>query len=180
MRLNIRILEVEDVTNNYVRWYSDSEVTRFSDNQYRKFSFDGQCQYVSDCLKNSTIDLYGIFDNQFHIGNIVISNLNSVHKRSEITYVVGEHSYWGKGVATFAISEIIVLAREKYRLNKLIAGLAQGNIGSQKVLEKNGFILEGHRYEHLLYNGVYHNQLDYGLVLSKEKKIENESLISSE
>ena len=165
MRIKIRILEAEDVTENYVKWFLDNDVTQFSLNQYGKFSYDGQCAYVASCLTSTETDLYGIFDEKNHIGNIIISDLNSPHKRSEISYVVGEKLYWGKGVATFAISEIINLAKEKYKLNKLFAGIAEDNVGSQKVLEKNGFIFEGRRFQHLLYGEKYHNQLDYGLVL---------------
>ena len=109
----------------------------------------------------------GIFDGDLHLGNIVISGLESVHKKAEITYVVGETSYWGKGVGKFAISSIIHLAKEKYNLNKLFAGFSEKNLGSKIILERNGFVLEGKRLKHLFYNGKFCNQLDYGLILKK-------------
>ena len=107
MRIKIRILEAEDVTENYVKWFLDNDVTKFSLNQYGKFSYDGQCAYVVSCLTSTETDLYGIFDEKNHIGNIIISDLNSPHKRSEIAYVVGEKLYWGRGVATFAIQQTL-------------------------------------------------------------------------
>ena len=166
MELNLKILQVDDVNNAYVRWYLNNEVVRFSDNQYRNFTLEGQCEYVNACLIDTNTDLYGIFDGDLHIGNIVINGLESLHWRAEITYVVGVPSYWGKGVGFFAVASIVELAKNKYNLNKLIAGLAEGNLGSQKILERNGFILEGQRIKHLFYNGEYFNQLDYGLILS--------------
>jgi len=95
----------------------------------------------------------------------MINGINSIHKRAKLTYVIGETSYWGNGVGYFAVKSLIQLAKNKYKLNKLYAGLADGNTGSQRVLEKNGFILEGTRSQHLFYNGKFYNQLDYGLVL---------------
>ncbi len=166
MELNLKILQVDDVTDAYVRWYSDNEVVRFSDNQYRNFTLEGQCEYVNACLIDTNTDLYGIFDGDLHIGNILINGLESLHRRAEITYVVGVPSYWGKGVGSFAVASIVELAKNKYNLNKLIAGLAEGNLGSQKILERNGFILEGQRTKHLLYNGEYLDQLDFGLLLN--------------
>lgn len=166
MAITVRILEVSDVTEKYVEWYLDEDITRFSENQYREFSLEGQCEYVASCLASADVDLYGIFDDEFHVGNILISDIHSVHKRSEITFLVGEKKYWRRGVASYAISEMVKLARNKYRLNKLFAGLAEGNVGSQKVLEKNGFILEGRRSRHLYFNGEFCDQLDYGLLLS--------------
>ena len=165
MELSISILQVEQVTQSYVDWYSNEDVVRYSDNQYRKFNFDGQCSYVQGCIKSKDVNLYGIFDKGLHIGNIVISGLSSVHKRAEITYVVGDTRYWGKGVASYAISEIVKKSKTDYKLNRLYAGLAEGNTGSARVLEKNGFKLEGKRLNHLFYGGEFHNQLDYGLLL---------------
>ena len=165
MNLKISILQLEQVTQKYVDWYSDFEVVKFSDNQHRKFSLEGQLNYVASCLKSQSLDLYGIFDEDLHIGNIALSGIKSVHRVAEITYVVGERSYWGKGVATFAFQEIIKLAKDKYKLHKLIVGTSEQNISSQRVLEKNNFVLEGKRIDHLYFNGVFHNQLDYGLIL---------------
>ena len=165
MKFELMLLKESDVTQSYVDWYSNSEVVRYSDNQYRKFTLDGQKKYVTSCLNNDDIDLYGIFDKGLHIGNILISGLSSVHRRAEITYVVGDTGYWGKGVASFAISEIIKKSRTDYKLNRLYAGIAEGNIGSARALEKNGFKLEGKRLNHLFYGGELHNQLDYGLQL---------------
>ena len=165
MELSISILQVEQVTQSYVDWYSNEEVVRYSDNQYKKISFDGQCSYVQSCLQNEDVNLYGIFDDTTHVGNIVISGLSSYHRKAELTYVIGETNYWGKGVASFAISNIIQIAKKEFSLNKLYAGIACGNIGSGKVLEKNGFIIEGTRKQHLFYCGDFFDQIDYGLVL---------------
>ena len=119
MRLSISILQVEQVTQSYVDWYSNKEVVRYSDNQYRKFSFDGQCSYVQSCLQNEDVNLYGIFDNTSHIGNIIINGLSSHHGKAEISYVIGETNYWGKGVASFAVENMIQISKEEFSLNKL-------------------------------------------------------------
>ena len=42
-------------------------------NDFRKITFDGQKEYVRNCLSNTDIDLYGIFDSSRHIGNIIIT-----------------------------------------------------------------------------------------------------------
>jgi len=128
---------------------------------------EGQVQYVKACLLNEDTKLFGIFDSKKHIGNIQINGLLSIHRCAELTYVIGDKSYWGKGVASYAISETIKKCTNEYKLNKLIAGLAKDNVGSAKVLEKNGFKLEGVRKNHLFYNGHFHDQHDYGLILKK-------------
>ena len=165
MRLRVDILQIDQVTESYVNWFSNKEIVQYSVNQYKKFSFEGQCSYVESCLKNNDLDLYGIFDDTLHIVNIAINNLTTVHRRAELTYVVGDARYWGKGVASFAVSKMVEFGKSKYKLNKLHAGLASANFRSKRVLEKNGFVLEGIRKKHLFYNKEFFDQLDYWLIL---------------
>ena len=166
LNLTLEILQVKDIKDHSVEWFNDTEVVKFSDNQYRKFSIKSQKEYVRKCLLSKNIDLYGIFDSKRLIGNIVISGLSSKHKKADISYVIGDRKYWGKGIGSFAVQEISKKAVNIYKLNKLFAGVVDENIASKMVLEKNGFILEGTRIKHLFYNGRYYNQLDYGLLLS--------------
>ncbi len=165
MGLSIRLLEINDVSEQYVEWFSNKKVVRYSDNQYRSFTLSGQKEYVLNCINSDEKQLYGIFYDLKHIGNIELSNINYLHKRAEISYIIGQTEYWGKGAASDALSQIISLAREQYGLKKLYAGLADGNYASQRVLEKNKFVLEGRRLNHLFYHGAWLDQLDYGLEL---------------
>lgn len=165
LNLSIRLLLPQDVTEDYVGWFSDNDVIRFSDNQFNKFSIERQISYVQDCLENPDISLYGIFDNEIHIGNITLTGLSSKHKRAEISYVIGNKSYWGKGIASYAIKYIVREAKDQYCLNRIYAGVADKNVGSIKALEKNGFSFEGKQVKHLFYNESFHDQLNYGLVL---------------
>ena len=160
--MNIRILEPNDVTQSYIDWMLDKEVVKYSENQYK---LEKQKMYVQDCFLNKNIDLYGIFLNEEHIGNISLKDLSSPHKRAEITYLIGKKNYWNKGLGSKLISIIIEKAREEYQLKKLYAGVAKENISSQKVLEKNNFKLEGIRENHLFLNNVFMDQMDYGLIL---------------
>ena len=163
--MDIRILKPNDVTENYVKWFQDKDVIKYSENQYKTFSLKSQITYVEDCLKDKTMRLYGIFEQKTHIGNIVLNDINFIHKRAELTYVIGEKKFWGKGITKWAIAEIIKIARNEFKLKKLYAGTANNNEASKKVLEFNGFILEGVRKKHLYFNKKYEDQLDYGLLL---------------
>jgi len=60
---------------------------------------------------------------------------------------------------------MVEFGKSKYKLNKLYASLAGANSRSKRVLEKNGFVLEGIRKKHLFYNKEFFDQLDYGLIL---------------
>lgn len=162
MKIDLRVLKVKDVTIDYVNWFKDKDVTRYSDNQYKNFTLYGQKKYVKECLSDKNKDLYGIFFKKRHIGNVCVS-LNSIHKRAEISYVVGVKTLRGKGVGALAIKKVIRLTKKKYKIKKITAGLANSNSASKRVLEKNNFILEGIRKKHLFYNNNFYDQLDYSL-----------------
>jgi RimJ/RimL family protein N-acetyltransferase len=165
MNVYLKPLTILDVTQAYVDWFKDTEVVRFSENQYRSFTLEGQKDYVSSCSANEDIELFGVFDARKHIGNVALAGLLSPHNRAEVTYMIGDRDYWGKGTASYAVSEVVKIAARDYNLNKLVAGAVGANIGSLRVLEKNGFVLEGVRLKHLLYHGIFYDQHDYGLML---------------
>ena len=165
MNLRLKILDVAEVTSHYVNWFKDYEVIKYSNNQNRKHTLNEQKKYVASCLQDDSKDLYGIFDGDYHIGNILITGLNSKHNRAEISFVLGARAYWNKGVMTFAVSQIIELSINLYKLNKLYAYSLPKNIGALKVLEKNNFIKEGILRDHSLLNNKYYDEIYYGLLL---------------
>ena len=48
--------------------------------------------------------------------------------------------FWGKGFATDAVRQMMVLAFEDVGLQRLVASCAKGNLASQRVMQKCGFI----------------------------------------
>ena len=99
-----------------------------------------------------------------HIGNIKLGPINSFHKNAEISYFIGEKELWGKGYSTIAIKKIIELGK-KMGIKKLKAGLYEMNIGSKKVLTKNGFKIEGKFQSEIIYNGKRYNTYWFGKIL---------------
>jgi RimJ/RimL family protein N-acetyltransferase len=165
MNVSIRILEPEDVTIQYVEWFSDPEVTQHSENRFMKFTLESQKQYVRDMLESDHRYLYGIFDDQgLHIGNVTIGPIDFNHMNAEISYIVGERTMWGKGIATYAVREIANKAFGEFGLHKIYAGVYSTNLGSIKVLERAEFTLEGVRKDHFISAGTRADLLEYGRI----------------
>jgi RimJ/RimL family protein N-acetyltransferase len=52
--------------------------------------------------------------------------------------------HWGKGIMTSALAEVLdIMAKSDLRVLKFTAQVKEGNIGSRRVLEKNGFEMVG-------------------------------------
>ena len=163
--MELKLLQVNDVTQKYVDWFSNYDVVKYSDNQYLDFTLQGQKEYVRKCIFDKQISLHGVFLKNEHIGNIILKGICPIHKRAEIGYVIGEKKYWGKGYGALAVKLIVEKAKDEFKLNKLFASTAKDNIASIKVLEKNNFILEGRKTNHLFYNNKFYDQLDFGIIL---------------
>ena len=61
-----------------------------------------------------------------------------------------------------AIKKLIIIAKKKYKLKKIYAGFYSNNIGSKKVLEKNGFKKEAHFKNQLIYKNKRIDHIYYG------------------
>ncbi len=70
--IELKILTEKDINTDILNWYWDKEVTKFSDNQYRKFTLESQKQYIRDCNATDSKFLYGIFYDNTYIGHMLI------------------------------------------------------------------------------------------------------------
>tara|TARA_B100000767_G_scaffold59786_1_gene55512 strand:- start:524 stop:715 length:192 start_codon:yes stop_codon:yes gene_type:complete len=62
--------------------------------------------------------------------------LTSLHGVGEIAYVIGDKTFWGKGIGSLVISKIILIVKKNINLNKLIVGVVNKNFGSIKNFRK--------------------------------------------
>ena len=167
-RIILKKLNLErDISKKYQNWMNDLEVIDFTEQKYKKHSLKDIKNFVNEKNKSKNEFLYGIFVKNtasIHIGNIKLGPVNWRHKFSDISYFIGEKNYWGQGYTTEAIKEIIKIAKRK-KIKKLKAGTNEKNIGSIKVLIKNGFKLEGKLKSEILYRGKRYAAHLFGKIL---------------
>ena len=163
-KLNLK----KDISKKYQNWMNDFEVHKFTEQKYTKHSLINIRNFVREKNKSKNEFLYGIFfkKNNFktHIGNIKLGPINFIHKTGEVSYFIGEKELWAKGYTILAIKEIIKIAKKK-GIKKLKAGLYEMNIGSKKVLIKNGFKIEGKFKSEIIYEGKRFNSYWFGKIL---------------
>ena len=156
----------KDIGTKYQSWMNDIEIHKYTEQRYKKHTLKDIKNFVIQKNKSKNEFLYGIFlkKTKAHVGNIKLGPINFVHKIAEVSYFIGEKKLWGKGYTTKAIKEIIKIARIK-KIKKLKATLYQMNLGSKKVLEKNGFIKEGVLKSEIICNKKRYNSYIYGKIL---------------
>ena len=120
MDIKLKTLKVHNINKNYIRWFSDRDVVKYSENQYRKITLLKEKKYIQDCLKNKNLNLYGIFYKKKHIGNVSLVGLTSPSKSCEVTYMIGDKSFWNKGIATQVIRIIVSIAKKNINLTNYL------------------------------------------------------------
>lgn len=136
------------ITAKYIDWLNDNRV-----NRYLNVGRIPESRATVSAPKSDETIMYAIMAN-FHcisgkdlyqqmeshyIGTASLHHIDWVFRKAELGYMIGEQEYWGKGVATEVISLIADHAFNRLGLNKITAGVVDGNIGSARALEKNGF-----------------------------------------
>ena len=82
---------------------------------------------------------------------------------AELGYWIGE-PYWGLGLASAAVKEMISIGFQKLNLRRIFASVYDYNVASMRVLEKNGFEKEGVAKAAVLKNGKVFDEVKYGLL----------------
>lgn len=76
-------------------------------------------------------------------GNISVEKKEDVYRRDgEIGYTL-KKEYYSRGIMTEAVKQICLLAYKELELIRITGLVYEPNTASRKVLEKNGFVLEG-------------------------------------
>ena len=82
------------------------------------------------------------------------------NKEAELGYWLSE-KYWGQGIVTGAIKEIVRLAFNTFDIERIYATPFDTNQASHRVLEKSGFKLETRQEGKIIKNGELRDVLVY-------------------
>ena len=101
------------------------------------------------------------------VGGIGVDLGSDVSRRSaEIGYWLGE-SYWGRGIATDALTAMTQYALATFDICRLAARVFEGNDASARVLEKAGYVLEGRMRRAAFKHGRMHDERLYAFVVER-------------
>ncbi|HEO64085.1 MAG TPA: aminotransferase class III-fold pyridoxal phosphate-dependent enzyme, partial [Candidatus Omnitrophica bacterium] len=160
-KIFLRVLTEKDVTQTYVGWLNDKSINQFLESRWVKHTIRGIKDYVRSMHDSPYNFLFGIFlkENNRHIGNIKIGNINRMNKFADLGLLIGDKTVWGKGYGTQAIKLATQYAFENLKLNKLIAGINELNAGSYKAFIKAGYEEVGIFKKHAFYKGNFVNSI---------------------
>ena len=162
----LREVRLSDVNNNYYNWLNDSLVNQFLETRFFPRSQQNIEEYVKYMDGKSDEIFFAICtkSDDCHIGNIKIGPINWIHRFADISLLIGDKAYWGKGMATEAIKLISDFGFKKLNLHKLKAGCYVDNKGSEKAFTNVGYSVEGILKQHFFSEGRYVDTTLLGLI----------------
>jgi len=89
---------------------------------------------------------------------------------AEIGYWLAE-PFWGRGIATEALTALTDYAIATHKLTRIYALPFASNSASCRVLEKAGYVLEARLHRSAIKNGVITDQLQYAFVVPEAVSI---------
>ena len=140
------------ITPEYIGWLNDSETNRFLD--------VGRIPVVREEVfapKDDKNLMFAVMEegSSNYIGTCSLHKIDWISRKAQIGYMMGSKKHWGKGLATELIGLLTDYGFNRLGLNKITAGVVDGNVGSVKVLEKNGYTKYGTNPQDYYLEGEY-------------------------
>ncbi|WP_019613206.1 GNAT family N-acetyltransferase [Psychromonas ossibalaenae] len=171
-QIYLKALMQTDVTDEYVQWLNDSSINQFLESRYQTQTAASCRHFVGELQSQNNNCFWGIYCNQSkqHIGNIKLGPVNKLYQRATIGLLIGNKSYWGKGIATEAINLVSDFAFQKLSLHKIDAGCYVSNQGSKKAFLKAGYQVEGLLKDHFFYQNKFEHCVLLGKICENSQK----------
>lgn len=150
--------------DSLVRYANNYKIAR---NLTNKFPFpyyeEHGKRFIRFATENKTDHIFAIEINGEASGGIGLHPQSDVEcKNAELGYWLAE-PFWGQGIITKAIQQIVVYGFANLDINRIFARPFGSNIASQKVLEKTGFTLEAKLEKTFFKAEEYEDELIYAV-----------------
>lgn len=148
-----------------VKHANNREVSKYMRDSFPyPYSKTNAVRWIDFVKKNYFTLSFALADETELIGGIGAMPQTDVHRFSaEVGFWLGQ-SHWNKGIIKKALPLFCNYIFTNFDFNRLTANVFQGNEASKKVLEKNGFVLEGTLRKNVFKENKFVDHFIYGLL----------------
>lgn len=154
----------ENDLENLVNYANNPNITKnMTDSFPSPYTLENAKSFIAMAKQAVPINIFAIVVQGKAVGGIGIHSQTDIHRQNaELGYWLAE-PYWGKGIISEAIRLVLNYAFANKEITRVFARPFGNNVASQKVLEKNGFTLEGRFEKVLIKNGELQDELIYAI-----------------
>ena len=163
MHFKLRPWNINDL-DSLVLCANNINISKFLMNKFPyPYTREAGERFISFATQNNPVHIMAIEIDGKAVGGIGIHPLSDVEcKNAEMGYWLAE-PYWGKGIITEAVKQMIVYGFKNFDIDRIFARPFGTNIASQKVLDKTGFVLEAKFEKTFFKNGEYLDEWVYAV-----------------
>lgn len=160
----IRSFKEKDA-DSIVKHANNREVSKYMRDSFPyPYTKENAVQWINYVKKNYSSLFFALADDTELIGGIGAVPQTDVHRFSaEVGFWLGQ-SHWNKGITSKALPVFCEYLFSRFSFKRLIANVFEGNEASKKVLEKNGFVLEGTLRKNVFKENIFVDHYIYGLL----------------
>ncbi|MDE0779554.1 MAG: GNAT family N-acetyltransferase [Alphaproteobacteria bacterium] len=120
----LRPLSPEDIGPRYLKWLNDPEINEFTSRHNLSFVKKDLFAYLDSANASTDRLLLGIFtnDKNIHIGNVLLHIIDAEAGIADLSNLIGERAYWGRGIIADADSQAIHFGFQALGLTKFVMG----------------------------------------------------------
>lgn len=163
-RIYLKRLSMDELDGNYIHWLNDKDVCRYNSHGETPYTREMAETFIRALENNASREVYAVYlkDNNIHIGNISLQQIDRRNMQAEIAYLFGEKEHWNQGYAGEASEILLERAFGALGLRRVYFGTHVNNTGMRKLGEKLGFCQEGILKEAFFKNGTFNDIVLYG------------------
>jgi [ribosomal protein S5]-alanine N-acetyltransferase len=152
-RLTLLPFSDKHLTDHYVGWLNDRDVTRYSEQRHHRHDKD-KCQAYARSVREDGHHFWAVEETAHarHVGNITAS-IDRPNGLADVAIMIGEKDAWGKGYGTEAFVAACRYLLGDGGMRKVTAGTMAANAAMIGIMRKAGMVDDGRRANHFLLEG---------------------------
>lgn len=155
-RVFLRALELDDYKTT-IEWRNNPLVVNQLGGGILFVSEAREKKWIEDTIFHSADIKLAIClaSNNLHIGNVYLSDINYINRTAESHILIGNQSYWGQGLGSEALQQILNYGFDERGLNRVYSHINADNVASIRLHEKCGYKREGLLRQAIFKNGQF-------------------------
>ncbi|KAK1284632.1 hypothetical protein QJS10_CPB21g00584 [Acorus calamus] len=153
--------------DDLMSWAGDDRVTRFGRRDAYTNRDDAYAYIRDSILPHPWYRAICVGPSRRAVGSVSVKPGPGADRcRASIGYRLA-YDYWGRGIATRAVKMVVKMVFEEWKHLERLEGIVDvENLGSQRVLEKAGFVKEGVLRKYVLLKGRTRDVIMYSVLSS--------------
>ena len=147
-RFELKELALDDVTERYLNWFTDSDAARFISSASKTSKLADLKEYVSERINREDILFLGIFTRNagLHIGNIKYEPVDSDLGYAIMGILIGDPEWRNKGVTAEVLHGSANWLKKHRNIKQVVLGVSRDNPAAVAAYQKAGFAIENTPY----------------------------------